>query len=165
MAEGEDGTRTVRITTAVGDQATVSIGANSTLDDVDIYAEGGDIYIGSNTEITGDNDLSGSQMADIWAGDTVGAIDDEGASSRGTISFEGTLKQNADGDYVLASGEYTEGTYGGNVVIGDNATLTMTTVAAENTIILGDNVTYQGTEEASVYHMLSLIHISEPTRH
>ena len=167
MAEGEDGTRTVRITTAVGDQATVSIGANSTLDDVDIYAEGGDIYIGSNTEITGDNDLSGSQMADIWAGDTVGAIDDEGASSRGTISFEGTLKQNADGDYVLASGEYTEGTYGGNVVIGDNATLTMTTVAAENTIILGDNVTYQGTEEASVYHMSafsdadnSLVHAS-----
>ena len=37
----------------------------------------------------------------------------------------------------------SEGTYGGNVVIGDNATLTMTTVAAENTIILGDNVTYQ----------------------
>lgn len=106
-------------------------------------------------------------MADIWAGDTVGAIDDEGASSRGTISFEGTLKQNADGDYVLASGEYTEGTYGGNVVIGDNATLTMTTVAAENTIILGDNVTYQGTEEASVYHMSafsdadnSLVHAS-----
>ena len=50
MAEGEDGTRTVRITTAVGDQATVSIGANSPLDDVDIYAEGGDIDIGINTE-------------------------------------------------------------------------------------------------------------------
>ena len=131
ITEGEDGIRTVRMTTGAGDQATVSIGANSTLDDVDIYAEGGNIYIGSNTEITGDNDLSGSQMADIWAGDTVGSIGDDGASTRGTVSFEGTLKQNAEGDYVLASGEYAEGTYGGNVVIGDNVTLTMTTVAAE----------------------------------
>lgn len=151
--EKEDGTRTVYMTTAVGDQATVSIGDHSTLNDVDIYAEGGDIYIGSNTTITGDNDLSGSQMADIWAADTVGDIDDEGVSTRGTISFEGTLKQNADGDYVLASGEYSEGTYGGSIVIGNNVTLTMTTVAAENTITLGDNVTYQGTEDASVYHM------------
>lgn len=57
--EKEDGTRTVYMTTAVGDQATVSIGDHSTLNDVDIYAEGGDIYIGSNTTITGDNDLSG----------------------------------------------------------------------------------------------------------
>lgn len=97
---------------------------------MDIYAEGGDIYIGSNTEITGDNDLSGSQMADIWAGDTVGAIDDEDASTRGTISFEGTLKQNADGDYVLASGEYTEGTYGGNVVHWRQRYADQTTVAA-----------------------------------
>lgn len=153
ITEGEDGIRTVRMTTGAGDQATVSIGANSTLDDVDIYAEGGNIYIGSNTEITGDNDLSGSQMADIWAGDTVGSIGDDGASTRGTVSFEGTLKQNTEGDYVLASGEYAEGTYGGNVVIGDNVTLTMTTVAAENTITLGNNVTYQGTEDAPVYHM------------
>lgn len=167
MFEEEDGTRTVRMATRAGDQATVFIGADSTLDDVDIYAEGGDIYIGSNTEITGDNDLSGSQMADIWAGDTVGAIDDDGEITRGTISFEGTLKQNSDGGYVLASGEYTEGTYGGNVVIGDNVTLTMTTVAAENTITLGNNVTYQGTEDAPVYHMSafsdadnSLVHAS-----
>lgn len=151
--EKEDGSRTVHMTTAVGDQATVSIGDHSTLNDVDIYAEGGDIYIGSNTTITGDNDLSGSQMADIWAADTVGDIDDEGVSTRGTISFEGTLKQDAEGDYVLASGEYSEGTYGGSIVIGNNVTLTMTTVAAENTITLGDNVTYQGTEDASVYHM------------
>ena len=154
--EQEDGTRTVHMTTAVGDQATVSIGDNSTLNDVDIYAEGGDIYIGDNTTITGDNDLSGSQMADIWAADTVGDIadlDDEDIDTRGIISFEGTLKQNADGDYVLASGEYSEGTYGGNIVIGNNVTLTMTTVAAEHTITLGDNVTYQGTEDASVYHM------------
>ena len=151
--EREDGTRTVHMTTSVGDQATVSIGDNSTLNDVDIYTEGGDIYIGDNTTITGDNDLSGSQMADIWAADTVGDIDDADVSTRGIISFEGTLKQNADGDYVLASGEYSEGTYGGNIVIGNNVTLTMTTVAAENTITLGDNVTYQGTEDASVYHM------------
>lgn len=153
MFEKEDGTRSVHMTTRVGDQATVSIGANSTLNDVDIYAEGGDIYIGSNTEITGDNDLSGDQMADIWAADTVGSIGDDDVSTRGTVSFEGTLKQNADGEYVLASGEYTEGTYGGNVIIGNDVTLTMTTVAAENTITLGNNVTYQGKEGAAVYHM------------
>ena len=153
ISEGDNGTRTVRMTTKVGDQASVVIGSNSTLDDVDIYAEGGDIYIGDHTAITGDNDLSGGQMADIWAGDTVGSINDQGESTRGTISFDGVLKQNADGDYVLASGTYSEGTYGGSVVIGNGVTLTMATVAAENTITLGNNVTYQGTEDESVYHM------------
>lgn len=153
ISEGDNDTRTVRMTTKVGDQASVVIGSNSTLDDVDIYAEGGDIYIGDHTVITGDNDLSGGQMADIWAGDTVGSINDQGESTRGTISFDGVLKQNADGDYVLASGTYSEGTYGGNVVIGNGVTLTMTTVAAENTITLGNDVTYQGTEDESVYHM------------
>lgn len=153
ISVGDDDTRTVHMTTEVGDQASVVIGSNSTLDDVDIYAEGGDIYIGDHTAITGDNDLSGSQMADIWAGDTVGSINDQGESTRGIISFDGVLKQNADGDYVLASGTYSEGTYGGNVVIGNGVTLTMATVAAENTITLGNNVTYQGTEDESVYHM------------
>lgn len=153
ISEGDNGTRTVRMTTGVGDQASVVIGSNSTLDDVDIYAEGGDIYIGDHTAITGDNDLSGSQMADIWAGDTVGSINDQGESTRGIISFDGELKLNSAGDYVLASGKYSEGTYGGNVVIGNGVTLTMATVAAENTITLGSNVTYQGTEDEAVYHM------------
>lgn len=153
ITEGEDGIRTVRMTTGAGDQATVSIEQTLrwtmwiftrkegiSISEAILKLQATTIFPAARWPISG----QGTRLA---------PLETTALPLRGTVSFEGTLKQNAEGDYVLASGEYAEGTYGGNVVIGDNVTLTMTTVAAENTITLGDNVTYQGTEDAPVYHM------------
>ncbi|MEG0587915.1 MAG: autotransporter domain-containing protein [Akkermansia sp.] len=159
ITENKDKTLSKHASNTVGQQADIIVGGekttsnadediqNSTLTNVDLVATGGNVIIRDNTTIINDNELAG----DIVATDNSGNPDSD--SDEGIYESNITMKLNGS-EYVGASGTIKTSTYGGNVVIGNNVDLTNTVISAQNQVILGNDVTYSGTDEDNrVYHI------------